>query len=97
MVKRNRKSLTGFKERVWQAVRGIKRGQVLTYKEVAQLVGSKNAWRAVGNALHENTNPEIPCHRVIRSNGTSGGYRWGRNKKALLLKQEGVELSSAKF
>jgi O-6-methylguanine DNA methyltransferase len=84
--------LTGFAERVLIAVRNIPRGKVLTYKEVAKLAGRSNAYRAVGNILKKNYNPNIPCHRVVRSDGKLGGYNRGANKKITLLKKEGVKL-----
>lgn len=79
-----------FSERVLKAVRKIPAGKTLTYKEVAKLAGSKKAFRAVGNILNKNYNPEIPCHRVIKTNGEIGGYNRGKNKKINLLKREGV-------
>ncbi|MGE4554743.1 MAG: MGMT family protein [Candidatus Paceibacterota bacterium] len=79
-----------FKERVLKIVKKIKKGKVLTYKQVAQLAGSKNAWRAVGNILKNNKDKNIPCHRVIRSDGTLGGYNQGVEKKKELLLKEGV-------
>lgn len=79
---------TSFQKRVFQVVRKIPKGKVLTYKEVAKLAGFPKAWRAVGNILNKNKNPEIPCHRVIESSGEIGGYNKGTNKKALLLKKE---------
>ena len=63
-----------FKEKVLEIVRRIPKGRVLTYKQVAELAGTPKAWRAVGNILNKNKNPEIPCHRVIRSDGKIGGY-----------------------
>jgi O-6-methylguanine DNA methyltransferase len=52
----------------------------------------------VGNVLNRNTNPErIPCHRVIRSNGELGGYKWGKSRKASLLRKEGVILNNWKI
>jgi O-6-methylguanine DNA methyltransferase len=78
-----------FKEKVLEAVRRIPKGKVLTYKEIAVLCGSGRAYRAVGNILNKNNDPEIPCHRVVGSNGL-GGYNRGRNKKRSLLKSEGV-------
>jgi len=79
-----------FKKKVLDIVRKIPEGKVLSYKEVAETAGSPSAWRAVGNILNKNKNPEIPCHRVIMSNGKIGGYNKGKNKKAYLLKKEGV-------
>lgn len=81
-----------FKTKVLEVVRQIPKGRVLTYKQVAEMTGRPRAYRAVGNILNENHNPNIPCHRVIRSNGQLGGYNHGRKKKAELLKKEGVNL-----
>ena len=79
-----------FAQKVLKIVSRIPRGKVLTYKEVAQLAGSPRAYRAVGNILHHNDDwKKIPCHRVIRSDGKTGGWRWGKKKKALLLRKEG--------
>ncbi len=77
-----------FKEKVFAIVRVIPKGQTLTYKQVASKAGSPHAFRAVGNILNTNYDPKIPCHRVIRSDGTTGGYNRGRGKKRRLLKQE---------
>jgi methylated-DNA-[protein]-cysteine S-methyltransferase len=77
-----------FKKKVLKVVRRIKKGKVMTYKEVAKLAGSPKAFRAVGNILNKNEDPGIPCHRVIRSDGNIGGYRKGAKKKAALLKRE---------
>jgi len=85
------KNLT-FTEQVFKIVATIPKGQVLTYAEVAKKAGRPKAFRAVGNILHKNFNPAIPCHRVVRSNGESGGYNRGEQKKLELLKQEGVLL-----
>jgi len=79
-----------FKERVFNVVREIPKGSVLTYKEVAKRVGSPKAFRAVGNILNTNYDKAIPCHRVIRSDGKAGGYNRGANKKLLKLKSEGA-------
>ena len=80
----------GFKEDVYKIVRKIPRGRVLTYKEVARLAGRPKAFRAVGNVLNKNKNPDIPCCRVIRSDGKIGGYNQGAKKKEILLKKEGA-------
>ena len=79
-----------FRARVLAAVAGIPHGKTITYKEVARLAGNPNAYRAVGNILNKNYDPAIPCHRVVRSDGTVGGYNRGRAKKKLLLKKEGT-------
>lgn len=78
-----------FKDRVYEIVKRIPQGETLTYKKVAKLAGFPQAWRAVGNILNKNRNPEIPCHRVIRSDGKVGGYNKGTKKKIALLKKEG--------
>ena len=83
------KNKGNLQKRVYWVVRKIPRGKVMTYKEVAQRAGFPLAWRAVGNILNKNTDPEIPCHRVIRSDGKVGDYRKGTAKKILLLKKEG--------
>ncbi|HOK34662.1 MAG TPA: MGMT family protein [Candidatus Paceibacterota bacterium] len=79
-----------FKEKVLVIVKAIPRGKTMTYKEVAEKAGNLRAYRAVGNILHQNYNPQIPCHRVIRSDGSIGGYNRGRKKKISLLKKEGA-------
>lgn len=77
-----------FASRVYKVVRGIKRGQTLSYMEVAKRAGSPRAYRAVGNILTKNFDPAIPCHRVIRADGQSGGYNRGRTAKIKLLEKE---------
>jgi O-6-methylguanine DNA methyltransferase len=69
-----------FTQRVIKTVSRIPKGEVLTYKHVAQKSGSPNAARAVGMILKRNTNTDILCHRVICSNGTMGGYNMLRGK-----------------
>ncbi len=84
----------GFKEKVIEIVKKIPKGKVLTYKQVAEKAGKPKAWRAVGNILAKNKNPDVPCHRVIRSDGKIGGYNRGRKNKLELLKKEGYSLKS---
>ncbi len=84
------KKASKFKEKVIKIVAAIPRGRTLSYKEVAQKAGSPHAYRAVGNILHKNNDPNIPCHRVIKSDGTIGGYNKGKNKKIAILKKEGA-------
>ena len=81
-----------FTEAVYKVVKGIKVGKVLTYKEVAIKAGNPNAFRAVGNILNKNYNKDIPCHRVVRSDGKAGGYNRGALLKIKRLKEEGVTL-----
>lgn len=78
-----------FAEKVYEITCKIPKGSTLTYKEVAKKAGNLKAVRAVGTILSKNFNPEIPCHRVIRSDGKMGGYnRGGVKAKAEILKQE---------
>ncbi len=79
-----------FKERVLDIVRKIPKGKVLTYKQVAKKAGSENASRAVGSILKANYDKNIPCHRVIRSDGGTGEYNRGRENKIKLLRKEGA-------
>lgn len=79
-----------FRDRVFSIVRGIKKGHVLTYKEVAHRSGRPKAYRAVGNILNTNFDPKVPCHRVVRSDGSAGGYNRGGELKKCLLKKEGA-------
>ncbi|MFH1407193.1 MAG: MGMT family protein [Candidatus Omnitrophota bacterium] len=81
--------LTEFQKKVYEVVKKIPRGQTRTYKWVARMIGKPSAYRAVGLALSRNTRPDtIPCHRVIRSDGSLGGYKWDARKKAMLLAKE---------
>ena len=81
---------SSFGTGVRAVVRGIPWGRVLTYQEVARQAGRPKAYRAVGNILNKNRDPRVPCHRVVRSDGTIGGYAWGTKKKIALLRKEGV-------
>ena len=86
---------TRFQLRVWNYLKKIPRGSVKTYSQVAKGIGKPLAARAVANAIGKNPYaPEIPCHRVIRSDGSLGGYsgKGGIKTKKLLLKREGVML-----
>ncbi|MBN1386165.1 MGMT family protein [Candidatus Woesearchaeota archaeon] len=91
-----------FDEKVYKALRKVPRGKVTTYKELAKAIHSK-AYRAVGGAMKRNPSaPEIPCHRVVRSDGSIGGFGGqtkGRkiNEKIALLRKEGVEVSQGKI
>lgn len=84
--------MKSFSEKVFSVAKTIPEGKTLTYKQVAQRAGRPKAYRAVGNILNKNYNPEIPCHRVIRSDGKPGGYNRGARNKIDLLKKEGVQL-----
>ena len=80
------KKFTPFELKVYKVVSSIPMGQTRAYSWVAKKIGTPRAARAVGNALNKNPYPLIiPCHRVIRSNGSLGGYALGLNKKKKLL------------
>lgn len=83
--------MKSFTEKVYEVVKKIPKGKVLTYKEVAKKAGNEKASRAVGNILHNNFDSQIPCHRVIRSDGKLGGYNRGGEKKMEMLREEGYE------
>lgn len=88
--------MTSFQKKVYKTVKAIPRGEVKTYKEIAAKIGSPKAQRAVGSVLAKNKNPNIPCHRIVRSDGRIGGYNKGKRKKRLLLKKEGVKIMGGK-
>jgi O-6-methylguanine DNA methyltransferase len=82
--------MLSFREKVIAIVKSIPIGRTMTYKEVAIEAGAPKAYRAVGNILNKNYDPEIPCHRVVRSDGKVGGYNRGEKNKAKILKKEGA-------
>lgn len=84
--------MTKFQENIYNIVKTIKIGRVMTYAEVARANGKPLAYRAVGNALNKNYDPSVPCHRVIRSDGKLGGYNRGSELKLKLLNEEGVRV-----
>lgn len=90
MKKRAAKRHISFKEKVFAIVKKIPKGKTKTYVEVAVLAGSPRAARAVGNILKTNYSPSIPCHRVVRSDGTFGGYNRGAKNKIAILRKEGA-------
>jgi O-6-methylguanine DNA methyltransferase len=71
-------------------VKAIPRGRAMTYREVAAAAGFPRAARAVGQVMKANRDPLIPCHRVIRADGTPGGYNRGPAAKIRRLREEGV-------
>ena len=86
---------TEFQLKVWAYLRKIPRGKVKTYSQVAKAIGKPLAVRAVANAIGKNPYaPKIPCHRVIRSDGSLGGYsgNGGIKKKLRLLRSEKVDI-----
>ena len=85
-----------FNKKCYKLISNIPKGKVSTYKQIAKALKT-NAYRAVGNAMAKNPNLiSVPCHRVIHSNGSVGGYALGTDKKIKLLKKEGVSISNGK-
>jgi AraC family transcriptional regulator of adaptative response/methylated-DNA-[protein]-cysteine methyltransferase len=80
---------TGFQQRVWDALMKIPIGETVSYAELAQSLGAPRAARAVASACaHNRIAVVVPCHRVIRGDGSLGGYRWGLPRKQQLLARE---------
>ena len=90
------KQIASFKERVENVVRDIPKGKTLSYKEVALRAGSPNGARAVGMIMSRNKDKSVPCHRVIKSDGSLAGYNglrgnvFGIKTKEALLRAEGA-------
>jgi O-6-methylguanine DNA methyltransferase len=91
--------ITNFKQKVLEVVRAIPRGQIMSYGQVASAAGSPGASRAVGSIMSHNQDLSIPCHRVVRSDGSIGQYNGLRTKqtgaqsKLELLRSEGIKIS----
>jgi AraC family transcriptional regulator, regulatory protein of adaptative response / methylated-DNA-[protein]-cysteine methyltransferase len=80
---------TAFQRRVWQALQEIPVGATVSYAEIAQRIGAPTAVRAVAGACAANSLAvAIPCHRVVRSDGSLSGYAWGVERKRVLLDRE---------
>ncbi len=90
---------TAFQNKVYALCKKIPKGKVTTYREIGNALGGKGQiYRAVGAAL--NKNPfvlQVPCHRVVNSNGFVGGFVHGTNKKIQLLKKEGIKIKNKKI
>ncbi len=86
-----------FSEKCYSILIKVPKGKVTTYKSLAKAMNT-NAYRAVGNAMNKNPRaPQVPCHRVINSNGKLGGYAQGIKKKIQMLKTEGVRIENNKI
>jgi methylated-DNA-[protein]-cysteine S-methyltransferase len=87
-----------FSEKVWKLLAKIPLGKVTTYKVLAKAAGNPKAARAVGNACNKNPHsPEVPCHRVVKSDGSIGAYAHGTEAKIALLKKEGISVNNGKI
>ncbi len=85
---------TEFQKSVWQALRAIPPGRTASYADIAKKIGRPSAMRAVAQACASNNIAlAIPCHRVVRSDGSLSGYRWGAERKAALLERERAKTS----
>ncbi len=85
-----------FNARCYELLRQIPKGRVTTYKLMAEALGTK-AYRAVGNAMAKNPDLiTVPCHRVVKSDGSIGGYALGTEKKIELLESEGVRIEDGR-
>jgi AraC family transcriptional regulator of adaptative response/methylated-DNA-[protein]-cysteine methyltransferase len=81
---------TAFQQRVWQTLRSIPPGETVSYTELARRIGAPRAVRAVASACAANALAvAVPCHRVLRGDGSLSGYRWGPERKRELLEREG--------
>ena len=86
-----------FSERCYKVLKKVPRGKVTTYQEIAHALNTK-AYRAVGNAMNKNPYaPKVPCHRVVKSDGSLGGYSGGLKKKKKLLELERKVAHSGNF
>jgi len=79
---------SSFAKKIFAIVANIPKGKTMTYKQVAEKAGKPKASRAVGNILNKNYDSQIPCHRVIRSDGKIGGYNRGEENKKRILEEE---------
>jgi methylated-DNA-[protein]-cysteine S-methyltransferase len=88
-----------FQDKVLALTKKVPKGKVTTYKEIGKALKRRGqVYRAVGRALHDNKTPVIvPCHRVVASNGSIGGYSRGIKKKITLLKKEGIKIKNNKI
>lgn len=89
--------VTEFESRVYRLASRIPPGKVASYRQIAEKLNTR-AYRAVGNALNKNPfSPKVPCHRVIRSDGSIGGFAKGTKAKERMLKDEGIEIKDGKI
>ena len=85
------KKISLFENLVYEATKKIPKGRVSTYSSIASYIGRPKAARAVGNALNKNPfAPQVPCHRVLKSDGSLGGFSFGVKAKIAILNKEGV-------
>lgn len=93
-LSQDKRSRLSFAEKVYKTTARVPMGKVATYAAIAYAIGHPFASRAVGNALNKNPYKGVPCHRVVRADGSVGGYAYGTNKKISRLAGEGVEIKN---
>jgi len=92
------KKITKFEQEVYEACSRIPLGKVSTYLDIAVYINRPRSSRAVGNALNHNPYaPQVPCHRVVKSDGSLGGFASGSVKKRVILLREGLNILNDKI
>ena len=90
--------MTKFQSECYEALKKVPKGKVITYAGLARMVGRPKAHRAVGSAMNKNPYaPQVPCHRVVKSNGDLGGFATDIKVKIKRLQEEGVVVSDNKI
>ena len=90
--------MTKFQSECYEALKKVPKGKVITYAGLARMVGRPKAHRAVGSAMNKNPYaPQVPCHRVVKSNGDLGGFATDIKVKIKRLQKEGVVVSAYKI
>jgi methylated-DNA-[protein]-cysteine S-methyltransferase len=90
--------MTKFQSECYEALKKVPKGKVITYAGLARMVGRPKAHRAVGSAMNKNPYaPQVPCHRVVKSNGDLGGFATDIKVKVKRLQKEGVVVSDNKI
>ena len=87
-----------LEDKVYKKLLEVPPGKIITYGELAKAVGLKNGQRKIGQIMKNNPFPIIiPCHRVVKSDGTVGGYAYGTERKKHMLSKEGLEINNNKI
>tara|TARA_Y100000590_G_scaffold180754_1_gene206016 strand:+ start:3663 stop:3962 length:300 start_codon:yes stop_codon:yes gene_type:complete len=87
-----------IEEKIYRKLLQVPEGYVTTYGDLAKAINLKNGQRVVGQIMKKNPFPVIvPCHRVVKSDGTIGGYAYGNNRKKYMLSKEGIQIDNDKI
>lgn len=91
--------ISEFQKKVYSLCIKIPKGKITTYAEIGKAIGKRGqVYRAVGSALNKNPfAPKVPCHRVVKSDGSVGGFATGTKRKIILLKREGISIKCNKI